>query len=88
MTLVCLIAGKALLDSASKSLRYIADSSYWIYIIHLLVLWGIQFLLLDTRWNLWIEFAIASFGTIATGLLSYILLVRKTPIGWMLNGKR
>lgn len=52
MTLVCLIAGKALLNSASKSLRYIADSSYWIYIIHLPVLWGIQLLLLDTRWNL------------------------------------
>lgn len=88
MTFVCLVAGKALLDKANVTFRFIADSSYWIYIIHLPVLWAIQFRLLDTEWNLWIEFAIASFGTLIIGLISYIVLIRHTPIGWMLNGKR
>ncbi len=88
MTFVCLVAGKALLDKANAAFRFIADSSYWIYIIHLPVLWAIQFLLLDTEWNLWVEFAISSFGTLIIGLVTYIVLVRYTPIGWMLNGKR
>ena len=88
MTLVCLVAGKTLLDNANKAFRYIADASYWIYIIHLPVLWGIQFCMLDTDWNLWIEFLIASFGTLLIGLITYAILVRYTPIGWMLNGRR
>jgi len=88
MTFVCLVAGKAVLDRANKTFRYIADASYWIYIIHLPVLWGIQFYMLDTDWNLWVEFLIASFGTLLIGLISYAVLVRYTPIGWMLNGKR
>ena len=88
MTLVCLVAGKALLDKRGKISRYIADSSYWVYIIHLPVLWVIQMKLLDTEWNLWAEFAVSSLGTLAMGLLTYALFVRWTPIGWLLNGRR
>ncbi len=88
MTLVSLVAGKRFMDRASPVVRYIADSSYWIYIIHLPLVLFIQYMLLDTQWNLWIEFAISSFGTIGIGLLTYALLVRWTPIGWLLNGRR
>lgn len=88
MTIACLVAGKALLDRANAAIRYIADSSYWIYIIHLPVLWAIQFKLMDTDWNLWVEFLIASCGTLLIGLITYAILVRYTPVGWMLNGKR
>ncbi len=88
MTLVCLVAGKRFLDRASPTVRFIADSSYWVYIVHLPLVFFIQFLLLDTEWNLWVEFAISSFGTLAIGLLSYAVFVRYTPIGWLLNGRR
>ena len=88
MTIVCLVAGKAYLDKASRINRFIADSSYWVYIIHLPVLWVIQFYLLDTNWNLWVEFLVSSFGTLAIGALTYVLFVRWTPIGWLLNGRR
>jgi len=88
MTLICLVAGKLFLNKANKTFRFVADSSYWVYIIHLPVLFLIQFLLLDTNWNLWIEFLVSSFGTLAVGLITYVLLVRWTPVGWMLNGKR
>jgi len=88
MTIVCLVAGKALLDRASNIVRYIADSSYWVYIIHLPVLFQIQFWLLDVEANLWIKFAISSFGTLAIGILTYAALIRWSPIGWMLNGRR
>lgn len=88
MTFVCLVAGKALLDKASTTFRFIADSSYWVYIVHLPVLFAIQYCLLDTEWSWWLAFLVSSFGTIAFGLLSYVVLVRWTPIGWMLNGKK
>lgn len=88
MTLVCLVAGKTFINRASAAVRFIADSSYWIYIIHLPVLIFIQFLLLDANWNLFIKFGVASFGTLAIGLSTYCLFVRWTPIGRLLNGKR
>ncbi len=88
MTLVCLVYGKQFLDRASAPVRFVADSSYWIYIIHLPLVWMIQYRMLDTDWNLWVEFTIASVGTFAIGIVTYALFVRWTPIGWLLNGRR
>jgi peptidoglycan/LPS O-acetylase OafA/YrhL len=81
MTIVCLVAGKAFMDRGGRTIRLIADSSYWVYIIHLPVLFVVQFLLLDTDWNLWLKFTVSSFGTLAIGMLTYIVFVRWTPIG-------
>jgi peptidoglycan/LPS O-acetylase OafA/YrhL len=69
-------------------MRLVADSSYWVYIIHLPVLFWIQFHLLDSDWNIWVQFLVSSFGTLAIGFASYLLLVRWTPIGWLLNGRK
>lgn len=88
MTLLCLIAGQSFLNHANRGLRFIADSSYWLYIIHLPVLFVLQVLLLDRNWGLATEFLLSSFGTLAIGMLSYLALVRWSPIGWMLNGRR
>ncbi len=88
MTIVCLVYGRALLNRSSGVARFIADSSYWVYIVHLPVLFWIQFILLDVDWNPWVEFAVSSLGTLTFGLVSYILMVRGTPIGWLLNGQR
>lgn len=88
MCLGLLVLGLRFLDKQSAMVRYIADSSYWVYIIHLPLLWLIQFYLLDTSWGLVTEFLISSLGTIVIGMVSYAILVRYTPIGWLLNGKR
>ncbi|TDR23572.1 acyltransferase family protein [Marinicella litoralis] len=88
MTWVCMIAGKRWLNQPSKSFRYIADSSYWIYLIHMPVLFMIQYVLLDQDWNLWFELALSVLVTMIIGLLTYALFVRWSPIGWLLNGKR
>jgi glucan biosynthesis protein C len=88
MSLALLIIGRSLFDKQSPSMKLIADSSYWVYIIHLPVLWLLQFVMLDTEWPLLIEFLISSLGTILIGLVSYLLLVRWTPIGWLLNGRK
>ncbi|MFC3192670.1 acyltransferase family protein [Marinicella sediminis] len=88
LTLWCVIAGQRYLNQHNRTFRYIADASYWIYLIHLPLLMVIQYAMLDTAWNLWLEFSLSVLLTMVIGLLSYALLVRHTPIGWMLNCKR
>ncbi|WP_271766010.1 acyltransferase family protein [Aquimarina algiphila] len=88
LTLVLLFLGKKFLNHKSRFSRYIADSSYWLYLIHLPVLFYIQFILNDMDLNLWIKLAISCSSVFIIGLLSYALLVRWTPIGLILNGKR
>ena len=88
MTIVCLVYGARLLTGRSALLRYISDGSYWVYIIHIPVLFIIQFHLLDVQWGLWTEFLVSSFGTLGIGFVTYAALVRWTPIGILLNGRR
>jgi hypothetical protein len=87
MSLALLIIGRSLFDKQNSSMKLIADSSYWTYIIHLPVLWLIQFYLLDKEWPMLVEFSLSSIGTLIIGLVTYLLLVKWTPIGWLLNGK-
>lgn len=88
MTLFCLTAGNRWLNQHNQVFRYIADSSYWIYIIHLPLLFMIQYVLLDLNWNTWFKFALSCVLTMGIGLLTYAVLVRWTAIGWLLNGRR
>ncbi len=88
MTLYCLIIGQQLFNKSNKTLRLIADSSYWIYIIHFPILMTIQFYLLDINISIWFKFLISCVATMGIGLISYVLLVKHTPIGWLLNGRK
>lgn len=88
LTLAFLLLGKCFLDIRHGLLRYIADSSYWVYIIHLPVLMLIQIHLSDASMSIWVKFLISSTATIAIGFLSYAILVRHTPVGWLLNGRK
>ncbi|PUA29957.1 MAG: hypothetical protein B0W54_05310 [Cellvibrio sp. 79] len=88
MTLVCLVLGKRYLNGANRNMRFMADSSYWIYIIHVPLLFAIQYQLMDLSWGWLTKFAVSVIATLTIGVLSYTLLVRWTPIGWMLNGRR
>lgn len=87
MTLFCLIAGRKLLNRQNAVLAWFSRSSYWIYIVHLPVLFFLQFLLLDIHLNVWLEFVLSLFGTLLIGVVSYQALVSNTPIGWLLNGR-
>lgn len=88
MTFLSLIAGKKLLDKKNNFLRYVADGSYWVYIMHLPVVFYLQLLFHSIDLPIWIEFFVISALTLGAGYLSYALLVRHTPIGWLLNGRR
>lgn len=69
-------------------IRYVADSSYWMYLIHLpLVVWlQVAVAELPVHWSF--KLAFISTATIALSLLTYDLFVRSTFIGWVLNGRR
>ena len=79
---------KCLFDKPSKTVRYIADSSYWLYLIHLpIVVWlQIAFAELPLHWSL--KLGAISILTIGISLLLYDLFVRSTFLGKTLNGRK
>ncbi|MFC1777677.1 acyltransferase family protein [Pseudomonadota bacterium] len=78
---------KRFFDKPSKFVQYIADASYWLYLIHLpIVIWlQIAFAELPFHWSL--KLIAVSLLTIGISLALYDLLVRSTLIGKMLNGR-
>lgn len=88
MVLTLLVLGKKFLDQENAFFRYMSQSSYWVYLVHVPIILFIQILLMDMNWNLWLKYFVAVASTFIISLLSYQLLVRYTPIGWMLNGRR
>ncbi|MEJ6790261.1 acyltransferase family protein [Brevundimonas sp. BR2-1] len=72
----------------SAARRYLADASYWIYIVHLpLVIVG-QILVVNQTWPWFVKLGVVIGGTTAVSLLTYELLVRHTFVGRWLNGRR
>ena len=85
MTIICLVAGKFLLSRSNVVLRYLSDASYWTYIVHLPVLFSIQYWLLDVESSWSIKFAGSVLATFGLCLLSYHALVRRTVVGSLLG---
>lgn len=68
--------------------RYISDSSYWVYLVHLpLTIW-IPSLISDWPLPALIKFLIVAGVTTFICFLSYHFLVRSSFIGMFLNGKK
>ena len=72
----------------NKFIRYISDSSYWLYIAHLPVIMFVQAWI--SPWDLpsGLKFLIACALTTIPLLVIYEFVVRYTFIGTLLNGKR
>lgn len=79
-TLACLIAGQRALAHPRRWLRYLSGSAYWIYLLHLPVLFLIQYRLLDTNWPWPLQFLLSVTLTLAVCLVSYEGLVRRTRL--------
>jgi hypothetical protein len=77
----------ALIKKENILIRYLADSSYWLYIIHLPLVLVLQFLVREWPINAFVKFLLINIATITLLLFSYHLLVRSTWIGWLLNGR-
>jgi len=68
--------------------RYLADASYWIYLLHMPVLFLTQALLAPLSINGTLKLTLSAATTLAICIGSYHLLVRFTWIGKLLNGRR
>ena len=68
--------------------RYMSDSSYWLYLWHLPLVVVAQWLLVDVALSVHLKFLVVFGAVTALLLVLYHLGVRYTPIGTMLNGKR
>jgi peptidoglycan/LPS O-acetylase OafA/YrhL len=77
-----------LLSGARPWVRYLADASYWIYLIHLPVLMVVQRSLVQSDMPPGLRLVITVSATTGIALLSYALLVRHTRIGSLLHGPR
>jgi peptidoglycan/LPS O-acetylase OafA/YrhL len=70
------------------AIRYLADSSYWIYLCHLPVLGLVQLGLFTVQAPALLKFVGTLGITMGLGLASYQVLVRHTAIGIWLHGRR
>jgi glucans biosynthesis protein C len=76
------------LSNGNPVTRYLADASYWIYIMHMMTIIFFITLLRPYDWNWVVKFVIIIGGSMLILLISYRYLVRFTWIGAILNGRR
>ena len=74
-------------SSERPAMRYVADASYWVYLVHLPIVGLLHVALLRAPWHAAVKFAIVVAAAVAITLLSYHVLVRGTVIGRLLAGR-
>jgi peptidoglycan/LPS O-acetylase OafA/YrhL len=68
--------------------RYLADASYWVYLLHLPVVMALQVLVHDLAWPWPAKLIVITGGTAAIMLATYELLIRHSFMGRWLNGRK
>ncbi|MBU2887492.1 acyltransferase family protein [Gilvimarinus agarilyticus] len=89
-SLIALMIGlfRHYLDRPNKVIRYLADASYWLYLIHLPIVIWLQIAFAEVSWHWGIKWALVFGIAIGLSLVLYDLCVRSTFIGATLNGQR
>ena len=84
------LAGAALAwcSTPSARWRYLSDASYWMYLVHVPIVWSLQVWMMrwPLHWSIKFALILAISGTLL--LVSYHYLVRATFIGKLLNGRK
>jgi glucan biosynthesis protein C len=70
----------------SKTIRTLAEASFWIYLAHLPIVGLIQMVLFDAPIPTLAKFALTWTLTLGLGLASYLVLIRGSKLGRFLNG--
>jgi hypothetical protein len=76
------------LNAPSDRIRYVADASYWMYLVHLPFMIYIPIALAPLRFSALLKVAIVLGVSVPILFASYHFLVRFTVIGEVLNGSR
>ncbi len=88
MTFGCMGLFRRFMSQESPTMRYLSDSSYWLYLAHLPLVMLAHGFLAQVEIPALAKFTIITVGLSGLLLLSYEYLVRYTFIGTMLNGPR
>ena len=79
---------RSLLTRENGTIRYVSDSSYWLYVAHLPLIMGAQALVRDWPLPAMVKFILVCGVVTAFLLLTYQTVVRYTWLGRLLNGPR
>ncbi|MGE0376506.1 MAG: acyltransferase family protein [Planctomycetaceae bacterium] len=71
-----------------RAVKYLAEASFWIYLFHHPVVGLTQISVSQTGWPVAIKFGVTLLSGLALSLLTYHVLVRRTWVGALLNGRR
>jgi glucan biosynthesis protein C len=88
LVFACLLLGKRFLNIDSRAVRFVSDSSYWIYLIHFPMVTMIQVFLVPLEISIYVKFLLSTAAVFGIGLVSYRYIVRYSFIGLVLNGRR
>ena len=88
MTFALMGLFRRLLSRESKTMRYLSDSSYWLYLAHLPLIFLAQAAVRSWPLPPSVKFLLVCGVITAILLVSYEKLVRYTWLGTMLNGPR
>tara|TARA_B100000795_G_C22704140_1_gene400865 strand:+ start:96 stop:950 length:855 start_codon:yes stop_codon:yes gene_type:complete len=72
----------------SKYLRYVTDSSYWVYLSNMPIVVVLQIMIIPLAIPVFLKFLIVFIGAFAISMMTYEYFVRYTIIGGLLNKKR
>jgi glucans biosynthesis protein C len=87
-TIIALLTGQRFLAASNPWLKFFADSSYWVYLIHLPCIIFLQTLLIPAEIPVWVKLLLVLVVAWLFCNATYVVFVRFSPVGWMLNGKR
>jgi peptidoglycan/LPS O-acetylase OafA/YrhL len=76
------------LSKESVVRRYVADASYWLYLIHMPIIMALQAAVSRLDWPAEVKFAAILAIALPLMFASYELMVRHSFIGAVLNGRR
>lgn len=88
MCIACIGLFARFASEERPAVRYLADSAYWLYLVHLPLVVAGQAMLKPLDWPSALKFAVLTVASTVLLLASYHWCVRRTWIGVLLNGRR
>jgi peptidoglycan/LPS O-acetylase OafA/YrhL len=80
--------GVAYLSGHSPVRRYLADASYWLYLIHIPIIIAVQVMFAQIPWPWFVKYPAILVISFLPMIASYHFMVRGTAIGALLSGRR